>query len=159
MKLWAWPFICSCCVVLLWMSALSILCYLDEVSWDRDHVFPSVSHSLRYLDDTQEIINNLRPILLRDQQCFWPIWCRGSSMQEVKEVSKVRVGVYRVSGNFLRHTLKQVFFRFRGKAIGNMHRLPQTYMCVETFSQIWPFMHISVSTSLETFFLIYAKSY
>lgn len=80
-------------------------------------------------------------------------------MQEVKEVAKVRVGVYRVSGNFLSHMLKQMFFRFQGKVTGNMHHLPQTYMCVETFSQIWPFMHISVSTCLETFSLIYAKSY
>lgn len=38
-------------------------------------------------------------------------------MQEVKGVAKVRVRAYRVSGNFLRHMLKQVFFRFQAMCI------------------------------------------
>lgn len=65
-------------------------------------------------------------------------------MQEVKELAKVRACIYRVSGNFLRHMLKQVFFRFQRHPIGNMHHLLHTYMCVETFSQIWLSMVISV---------------
>lgn len=74
-------------------------------------------------------------------------------MQEVKEVAKVRVGVYRVSGNFLRHMLKQVFLRFQRKATGNIHLLPQTYMHVETFSQIQPFMPYHLCVYLFGHFL------
>lgn len=80
-------------------------------------------------------------------------------MQEVKEVAKVRAGVYRVSGNFLSHMLKQVFFRFQRKPTGNMHHLLHTYMCAETFSQIQLSMVISPSICLETFSPIYGKSY
>lgn len=79
-------------------------------------------------------------------------------MQEVKELAKVRAGIYRVSGSFLRHMLKQVFFRFHRKPTGNMHHLLHTYMCVETFFQIWLAIVISLSICLEIFSPIYVKS-
>lgn len=160
MKFWAWSFVCLCYVVLLWMPALSILSHLRSLPHKAYFVSTQVLHSLRYLDGTQEIINNLRPILLRDQshvECFWPIWSRGNSVQEVKGVVKVRVRAYRVSGNFLRHVLKQVFLRSKGRQQAACLLL-QAYMRTALFPDL-VFLHMYVFTYLEAFSLIYAKSY